>query len=228
MTSDSKPIAFLLSVFAVVLAWSAIRPHDYFTWFLEVVPALIALLVLAVTFRRFRFSTFIYLLILLHAIVLMVGGHYTYAEVPVGNWFRDHFHLARNHYDRLGHFMQGFVPALVAREVLLRRGIVKRGGWLAFVSFSICMMITAVYELFEYGVAVVTGSAADAFLGSQGDPWDTQNDMLMCLIGSLVALLLISPWHDRILRKKSFSVSGSLFSVPSSPPAPCTKQTPGT
>ncbi len=187
---------FLLAGFFVVFAWSAMRPHDYFTWFLEVVPAILGLAALAATYRRFRFTTLVYTLILLHAIVLMVGGHYTYAEVPLGFWARDAFHLTRNHYDRLGHFMQGFVPALIAREVLLRRKVVER-RWVYFIVFAICMMVTSVYELFEFAVAKATGTAADAFLGGQGDPWDTQWDMTMCLIGCNVALLTMSKCHDR-------------------------------
>lgn len=199
-----RSIWSLLFAFFVVFAWSAIRPHDYFTWFLEVVPAIIGMAVLAATYRRFRFTTLVYVLLLLHAIVLMVGGHYTYAEVPLGNWARDAFHLGRNHYDRLGHFMQGFVPALVAREVLIRRKVVER-RWLYFIVFSICMMVTAVYELFEFAVAKATGTAADAFLGGQGDPWDTQWDMTMCFIGCNMALLLMSKWHDRQMARLELS-----------------------
>lgn len=198
--SSSRYVLFLLAAFAIVFAWSAIRPHDYFTWFLEVVPAIIALVVLAATYGRFRFTPLVYTLLLLHAIILMVGGHYTYAEVPLGNWVRDAFHLGRNHYDRLGHFAQGFVPALVAREILTRKKVVKR-GWLYFTVFSICMMVTACYELFEFAVAKATGTAADAFLGSQGDPWDTQWDMTMCLIGSNVALLTMAWWQDKQIEK---------------------------
>lgn len=193
-------VALLVGFFAV-LAWSAIRPHDYFTWFLEVVPALAGLAILTATYTRFRFTTLLYGLMWLHALVLLVGGHYTYAEVPLGNWLRDALHLARNHYDRLGHFLQGFVPAMVAREVLIRVGAVKRGRWLSFMVFAVAMMITALYELFEFAVAVMTGSAADAFLGTQGDPWDTQKDMLMCMIGALTALLTLSHWHDRALQR---------------------------
>jgi len=201
MNSRSKELTALLAIFFAALVWSAIHPHDYFTWFLEVLPALMALAALVASYRGFQFTTPVYTLILLHAIVLMVGGHYTYAEVPAGNWLRDHFHLSRNYFDRLGHFLQGFVPAMVAREVLLRRRIVRRGPWVAFIVFAICMMISALYELFEYAVAVATGSAADAFLGSQGDPWDTQNDMLMCMIGSLTALLTMTRWHDTWIEK---------------------------
>lgn len=197
---ERRSVRVLIAIFVVVFVWSAIRPHDYFTWFLEVVPAIIGLAALAVVYRWFRFTTLVYAVLLVHAIVLMMGGHYTYAEVPLGNWGRDLFHLSRNHYDRLGHFMQGFVPALVAREVLVRRKVVKR-GWLYFVVFAICMMVTSVYELFEFAVAKATGEAADAFLGGQGDVWDTQWDMTMCFIGCNTALLTMSRWHDRAMER---------------------------
>ncbi|HET7872072.1 MAG TPA: DUF2238 domain-containing protein [Terriglobales bacterium] len=200
--SQRWPLICLLGTFAAVLAWSAVRPHDYFTWGLEVFPAIIALAVLAATYSRFQFTTFVYLLVTVHACILFLGGHYTYAEVPLGNWVRDSFHLARNHYDRLGHFAQGFVPALVAREVLLRRKIVLRRGWLFFIVVSICLAISAAYELLEWRVAVATGSAADAFLGTQGDPWDTQEDMATALVGALAALLGFSRWHDRMIADK--------------------------
>ena len=201
MNSQLKSIAVLLAIFFAVSAWSVFRPHDYFTWFLEVVPAIIALAVLAPTYSRFRFTTPVYCIILLHAIVLLVGGHYTYAQVPLGNWVRDAFHLSRNHFDRLGHFLQGFTPALVFRELLLRLRVVRRGYWLSFIVFAISMMVTALYELFEYAVSVATGSAATAFLGTQGDPWDTQNDMLMCMIGALTALILFSRLQDRWIER---------------------------
>ena len=151
--------------------------------------------------RRFQFTSFVYLLITLHACILFVGGHYTYAEVPLFNWIRDHFHLARNDYDRVGHFAQGFVPALVAREVLLRQKIVLRRGWLFFIVLSICLAVSAAYELLEWRVAVGTGSAADAFLGTQGDPWDTQEDMATAAVGALTALLFFSRWHDRLISR---------------------------
>jgi putative membrane protein len=191
----------LLALFAVMLLWSGIRPYSYFTWFLEIVPALIALLVLAATWRRFQFTTLVYTLICLHAIILMVGGHYTYARVPLFNWISAVFHLVRNHYDRLGHFAQGFVPAMIAREVFIRRGIVKKGGWTVFLVICVCMAVSAWYELFEYAVAVATGTAADDFLGSQGDAWDTQNDMLMAFIGSSTAMLTMRAWHDGAIRR---------------------------
>jgi putative membrane protein len=200
MAQSQKPaLIFLLCVFFAVLVWSVIHPHDYFTWILEVFPALIALGILALTYPKFQFTTFVYSLITIHACILFVGGHYTYAEVPLGNWVRDHFHLGRNHYDRLGHFAQGFVPALVAREVLLRRKIVLRRGWLSFIVVSICLAISAAYELLEWRVSVATGSAGDAFLGTQGDPWDTQEDMATALVGAVVAVLGFSRWHDRCM-----------------------------
>lgn len=198
---QKSALLILLSAFTVVLVWSAVGPHDYFTWIMEVFPALLALLALAITYRKFQFTTFVYTLIAIHACILFVGGHYTYAEVPLFNWIRDHFHLARNDYDRVGHFAQGFVPALVAREVLLRRKIVLRRGWLFFIVLSICLAVSAAYELLEWRVAVATGSAADAFLGTQGDPWDTQEDMATAALGAITALLLFSGWHDRAMAK---------------------------
>ena len=194
-------LAVLLCGFAIVLAWSAVHPHDYFTWILEIFPAILALAALAITYSRFQFTSFVYLLITLHACILFVGGHYTYAEVPLFNWIRDHFHLARNDYDRVGHFAQGFVPAFVAREVLLRQKIVLKRGWLFYILLSICLAVSAAYELLEWRVAVGTGSAADAFLGTQGDPWDTQEDMATAVIGALMALLFFSRWHDRIITR---------------------------
>jgi len=194
-------LAALLCGFTIVLAWSAVHPHDYFTWALEVFPAMLALAALAITYRKFQFTTFVYVLITLHACILFVGGHYTYAEVPLFNWIRDHFYLARNDYDRVGHFAQGFVPALVAREVLLRQKIVLRRGWLFFIVLSICLAVSAAYELLEWRVAVSSGSAADAFLGTQGDPWDTQEDMATAAIGALTGLLFFSRWHDRLISR---------------------------
>jgi putative membrane protein len=191
---------FLLAALAVVLVWSVIGCHDLFTWFLEIVPALIAIPILIRLYPTFRFTNFVYAFIALHAVILMVGGHYTYALMPVFDWIKDAFHLDRNYYDRLGHFAQGFVPAMVAREVLLRRTPLQRGKLLTFLVVSVCMAISAMYELVEFATAKATGSSADAFLGTQGDPWDTQWDMTFCLIGAISALLL-SPLHDRALSK---------------------------
>lgn len=186
-----------ITVYAGVLTWSAIQPKDYFIWWLEVFPALIALLVLALTYRRFRFTGFAYTLILLHCILLMVGGHYTYAEVPMFDWLKQVFSLARNDYDKVGHFAQGFVPAIVAREILVRQSVVLRRGWLAFIVVSICLAISALYELFEWWVAVLSGTAADAFLSMQGDVWDTQSDMAFAFVGAILAVLLLARIHDR-------------------------------
>lgn len=201
MREQRSVLYILLAGFWAVLAWSVIHPHDYFTWALEIFPALLALAALAVTYRRFQFTTFVYFLIMVHAWILFVGGHYTYAEVPLFNWIRDHFHLARNDYDRVGHFAQGFVPALVAREVLLRQKIVLRRRWLFYIVLSICLAVSAAYELLEWRVAVASGSAADAFLGTQGDPWDTQEDMATALVGATIALLFFSHWHDRLMAR---------------------------
>ena len=201
LPEQKRALLFLLCGFAIVLVWSVIHPHDYFTWILEIFPAILALAALALTYRRFQFTTFVYTLIFLHACILFVGGHYTYAEVPLFNWIRDHFHLARNDYDRVGHFAQGFVPALVAREVLLRQKIVLRRGWLFFIVLSICLAVSAAYELLEWRVAVASGTAADAFLGTQGDPWDTQEDMATAVVGALTALLLFSRWHDHFIER---------------------------
>jgi len=187
----------LLAAFLAVLVWSLIRPHDYFTWFLESFPALIGIIIVVALRHRFPLTPLLLTLLTIHAIILMVGGHYTYAEVPLFDWIRAHWHLARNDYDRVGHFVQGFVPALIAREVLIRRRIVLGRGWLAFIVVCICLAISATYELLEWRVAVATGSAADAFLGTQGDPWDTQKDMATALVGAVAALLLVSRWHDR-------------------------------
>ncbi|WP_081963052.1 DUF2238 domain-containing protein [Desulfosporosinus sp. HMP52] len=191
----------LLLVFFAVLIWSVINPKDLFTWFLEVLPALIGLTVVILTYNRFRLTNLVYFLILVHAIILIVGGHYTYAEMPIFNWIRDAFHLARNYYDRLGHFAQGFIPAIIVREILVRKSALKRGKLLSFLIISICLAISASYELIEWGVAEATGSAADAFLGTQGDVWDTQWDMFMALLGAIMALASMSNLHDKFLKK---------------------------
>jgi len=190
----------LLGIFFVVLAWSGVRPHDYYTWFLEVAPALIGLAILAFTYNNFRLTNLLYVLILVHAVVLMIGGHYTYAEVPAFNWLRDTFHLDRNHYDRVGHFLQGFVPALIAREILIRKSVLKTGPWMYFLVVCVCLAISAFYEFIEWWVAMATGTAAEAFLGTQGDPWDTQWDMFMAFIGANAALASLSRVHDKSLK----------------------------
>ena len=191
--------AVWLAVFFGVLAWSAWKPHDYPTWWLEVLPALLALVVLAATRGFFPLTAIAYWLILAHCVVLMVGGHYTYAEVPLGDWLAQWTGGERNNYDKLGHFVQGFVPALVAREILLRNHVIGRRGWLSFVVVCICLAISAFYELIEWWVALLSGEAAESFLGTQGYAWDTQSDMFLALLGASLALLLLSRPHDRQL-----------------------------
>lgn len=188
------------SVFFGVLAWSAWNPHDYPTWWLEVAPALLGLVVLLATRRRFPLTPLCYWLILGHAVVLMIGGHYTYAEVPAGDWLRDLVGGARNNYDKLGHFVQGFVPAVIAREILVRNQVVVRRGWLGLIVVSICLAISALYELIEWWVALLSEEAAEAFLGTQGYEWDTQSDMFLALLGAVLAVGMLSRWHDRQLQ----------------------------
>lgn len=200
VTSRTQFLAILCVTLFLVFVWSAIRPHDVFTWFLEVFPIFIALPILFFTYKKFPLSNLIYGLILIHAIILMVGGHYTYAEVPLFNWLRDTFDLGRNYYDRVGHFAQGFVPAMVAREILLRKNIVKGDKWLFFIVCAICLAISACYEFVEWWVALASGQGAEAFLGTQGDIWDTQWDMFLALIGSIVAQIFCKNWHIRSMR----------------------------
>lgn len=186
-----------LSIFFLVLIWSAWDPHDYPTWWLEVLPALIALIVLFLTWRRFPLTTLAYWLILLHSVILMVGGHYTYAEVPLGDWLAEWSGGKRNNYDKLGHLAQGFIPAIVVREVLVRNAVIAVRGWLSFIVVSICLAISALYELLEWWVALLSGEAADAFLGTQGYVWDTQSDMFLAFLGAISSLLVFSALHDR-------------------------------
>lgn len=187
----------LLAAVLAVFGWSGVAPFDRFTWMLEVAPAVLGLAVLTATWRRFRFTDLALTLIALHMILLCVGGKYTYARVPLGEWVKDVLHLARNHYDRLGHLAQGFVPAIIARELLLRCGVLARRGWLPFLVVSICLAISASYELVEWVVALCSREAADSFLGTQGDPWDTQEDMAAAFLGAVAALVCFSRWHDR-------------------------------
>ncbi len=189
----------LLLAFLAALAWSGFHPKDRLIWLLEVLPAVVGAALLAATYRRFRFTDPVCVLMAVHALILVVGGRYTYAEVPAGNWVRDLLGLARNPYDRLGHLAQGFVPALVARELLLRLTPLRPGGWLNTLVVSVCLAISAVYELLEWAAVTVSGSAADAFMGTQGDPWDAQWDMACALLGSVLALALLSRLHDRAL-----------------------------
>jgi putative membrane protein len=193
-----------IAVFAFALVWSAVGPKDYPTWTLEVFPAVVAAAILWFTRHRFPLTRMLYLLILVHCVVLIVGGHYTYAEVPLFDWIRDALGQERNNYDKLGHFMQGFVPAIVAREITIRKAIFANAAWRDLFIVGLCMGISAVYELIEWAVAVVSNEAAEAFLGTQGDVWDTQSDMAFALVGAILALVLLGRLHDRQLRSAGF------------------------
>jgi putative membrane protein len=190
----------LLAVGLGLLVVSGVHPKDRFTWVLEVAPIIVAIPVLVATRRRFPLTLLAYRLIFLHALILMLGGHYTYAEEPHGYWVRDFFGFARNHYDRLGHFAQGFVPAILVREVLRRAVGLRPGGWLFFLVTCVCLAVSAAYELVEWWTALASGSAAMAFLGTQGDVWDTQWDMFIALVGAITAQLLFSRRHERELQ----------------------------
>jgi putative membrane protein len=183
----------------LVLAWSVLKPKDYFTWFLEMAPVAVAAALIAWAYPRWRFTPLALALVAVHACILLVGARYTYAEVPLFNWLRDDYGLARNYYDRVGHFAQGFVPAIVAREILIRHAVVKRGGWLFVLVTATCLAISAIYEFIEWWAALATGDAADAFLGTQGDVWDTQWDMFLAFCGAMLAQLLLGRRHDALL-----------------------------
>jgi putative membrane protein len=201
------PLLLLVATLAV-LAWSGIGPRDRVTWVLETFPVMLAVPLLVVTHRRFPLTTLAYVLIFVHAVILCVGGHYTYAEVPAFNWLRDEFHLSRNHFDRVGHFAQGFVPAIIAREILLRTSPLRRGKWLFFLVVCVCGTVSAFYELIEWWAAVLSGDNATAFLATQGDQWDTQKDMGLALIGAILAQVLLSRLHDRQLAGLAPSPAG--------------------
>ena len=184
-------------VFLSVLLWSAIEPADRLTWWLEVIPALAGFVILLLTRKRFPLTKLVYVLILIHAIILMVGGHFTYAEVPVGDWLRELSGGTRNNYDKLGHLAQGFIPVMIAREIMIRNHVVAVKGWLTFLLLSVALAFSAFYELVEWWAALLSAEAAEAFLGTQGYVWDTQSDMLWALCGAILALLTLSKLHDR-------------------------------
>jgi putative membrane protein len=201
MTSNRRTplLTALLIVTIIALAVSGWRPYDRITWFMEVAPVLIAIPLLLATRERYPLTTLLYVLICAHSLVLILGGAYTYARVPLGHWVQEAFGLARNPYDKLGHFMQGFVPAMIAREILVRGGYVRGRRMLAFLCVCIALAISAAYELIEWWAALAMGQGADEFLGTQGDPWDTQSDMFLAMIGAITALLTLSGLHDRQL-----------------------------
>ncbi len=202
MASKGETIKYLwIIIFTAVLVWSGIEPKDRLTWLLEVFPALIGVAVMAYTYRSFRLTPLVYILILLHSIILMIGGHYTYAEVPFFDYLKEVFELSRNNFDKLGHLAQGLVPALIAREILIRKQVIPSTAWRNFFIVCFCLALSAVYELIEWWVALMSEEAADAFLGTQGYIWDTQSDMWLALVGAVLGLLLLSKWHDRQLSR---------------------------
>ena len=185
-----------MAVFLSVFAWSAIEPADRLTWWMEVLPALLGFVILVVTRQRFPLTELVYFLILIHAIILMVGGHFTYAEVPAGDWLRDLTGGERNNYDKLGHLAQGFIPVMIAREIMIRNQVVAVKAWLTFLLLCVVLALSAFYELIEWWAALLSEAGAEAFLGTQGYVWDTQSDMLWALCGGILALLTLSKWHD--------------------------------
>ena len=188
-----------LAIFFSVLIWSAINPKDYLTWLLETAPAMMAFIVLMATRQRFPLTDLAYGLILILSLILMIGGHYTYAEVPLFDWFKDVFNQDRNNFDKAAHFAQGFVPAIIAREIIIRNQVLKKTSWLNFFVICICLAISAFYELIEWWVAIISKEAAESFLGTQGYIWDTQSDMALALLGAMVALVTLKQTHDRQL-----------------------------
>ncbi|MDD2291025.1 MAG: DUF2238 domain-containing protein [Aliarcobacter sp.] len=190
-----------LFIFFAVFIWSLINPKDLFTWFLEVFPAMIALIVLAITYKNFRLTPLVYSLILIHCIILMVGGHYTYAQVPLFDFIKEFFQQERNDYDKLGHLAQGFIPAMIAREIIIRKSIITIEAWRNFFIICFCLGFSAFYELVEWWVAIFTNEAANDFLGTQGYIWDTQSDMAGALFGAILALVFLRKYHDTQLKK---------------------------
>ncbi len=200
--NQKKLLLILLLIVGGFLIWSIINPHNYGVWFLEVFPALIGITILAITYPKFRFTNLVYIFVAVHSIILIIGGHYTYAENPFFEWLQMTFDLSRNYYDRLGHLAQGFFPAIIIRELLLRKTKLERGKWLFFLVVGVVLAISATYELFEWQAAVtLSPGTGDAFLATQGDIWDTHWDMLLALIGSIASLLLFSRIHDRQLER---------------------------
>ncbi|WP_418262739.1 DUF2238 domain-containing protein [Flavobacterium faecale] len=196
-----KNILIMLSLFCITLIWSVINPKELFTCFLEIIPAIVGIIILILTFHKFRFTEFTYWLILAHCIILFIGGHYTYAEVPLFDYIKEVFHQSRNNYDKVGHFAQGFVPVMIIRELFIRKNVIANKSFFNFILISICLAISAVYEWIEWGVSLLTGESGDAFLGTQGYIWDTQSDMLFATIGATTGLTLFSKLQDKQLKK---------------------------
>ena len=194
-------IKIWLFIYSVVFIWSLINPKDLFTWFLEVLPAMIALIILAISYKNFKLTTLVYTLILIHCIILMVGGHYTYASVPLFDFIKDFLNQDRNNFDKLGHFAQGFIPAMVAREIIIRKSIITIESWRNFFIICFCLGFSAFYELIEWLVALLSNEASNDFLGTQGYIWDTQSDMAWALFGAILALIVLSKYHDKQLKK---------------------------
>ncbi len=201
-----KKYWILIFLFFAGLIISAINPLDYFTWMLEIIPAFIGFIILTITFRWFRFSDLTYFFILVHCYILFIGGHYTYAEVPLFNYIQDVLDQSRNNYDKVGHFAQGFIPAMIARELFIRKEIVKKGFWLSLITVCVCLSVSVIYELGEWMVALLTREASDSFLGTQGYVWDTQSDMFWALIGAVCMIVLMSGMQDKYINKMNSSV----------------------
>jgi len=194
----NKHVVLILLFFAGLII-SGINPHDYFTWILEVFPAIIGFIILALTYKHFKFSYLTYVMILVHCYVLFIGGHYTYAEVPAFNWIRDAFHQARNNYDKVGHFTQGFVPAMITRELFIRLNVVQKRNWMAFLTVCVCTTISVLYEFLEWFVSIASGQSGDSFLGTQGYIWDTQSDMLYAMIGAICMVIFMAKAQDKAI-----------------------------
>ena len=194
-------IKIWLFIYFAVFIWSAINPKDLFTWFLEVFPAMIAFVVLAITYKKFRLTPLVYTLILIHCIILMIGGHYTYAQVPAFDFIKEILDQERNDYDKLGHLAQGFIPAMIAREIIIRKNIISIEAWRNFFIVCFCLAFSAFYELIEWWVAIFINEAANDFLGTQGYIWDTQSDMAWALLGAIIALIFLRKYHDEQLKK---------------------------
>jgi putative membrane protein len=195
-----KKHILLVLLFFVGLIVSAIQPKEYFIWFLEVFPAILGFIIICFTYKKFHFANFTYFLILIHCYILFIGGHYTYAEVPLFNWIREIFDQSRNNYDKLGHFAQGFIPAAIIREIFIRKNVLNKLNWLPFITISICLAISAFYELIEWLISILTKEEGDSFLGTQGYIWDTQSDMLFALIGAITMVVFLSKFQDKQIK----------------------------